>query len=182
MKMVWPVMFLLLLAAGCANGGPGNPDETTEKRTTETTMDEPAETTEDTGMEPTDLKVEQVSSGAPGQGRKRPRVVVAPSAAALSEALDAKVPDSGEGTYLAVFWGQKPTGGYSLGVDSARGEGEGITVRLALKKPPEDAIVTQALTYPYAVAVVRGVDAGQDFAFVDQDGRELDWPVRRAGG
>jgi len=180
MKMVWPVMFLLLLAAGCASGGPGSPDDPNSgENATGTTA---KETAEDTGSGSAALDVEQVSSGAPGQGRKRPRVVVAPSAAALPEALDAKVPDSGEGTYLAVFWGQKPTGGYSLGVDSARREGEGITVRLALKKPPEDAIVTQALTYPYAVAVVRGVDAGQDFAFVDQDGRELDWPVRRAGG
>lgn len=181
--MILPMVFLLLLAAGCANGGPGNPNGTTsEESTVETTAEEPAETTEDTGMEPTALKVEQISSGAPGQGPRRPRVVVAPTAAALSEELDARIPDSGRGTYLAVFWGQKPTGGYSLGVASARREGEGVTVRLMLEKPPEDAMVTQALTYPYAVAVVRGVDAGQDFAFVDQDGRQLDWPVRKVGG
>jgi hypothetical protein len=43
--------------------------------------------------------------------------------------------------------------------------------------------VTQALTYPYAVAVVRGLDpTAKDFLVVDQGGRRLDWPVRRVGG
>jgi hypothetical protein len=68
-------------------------------------------------------------------------------------------------------------------VESARLEGDRVTVRLALREPPRDAIVTQALTYPYAVAVVRGPDLqGKDFSFVDQDGRELGWAVRRVGG
>jgi hypothetical protein len=49
--------------------------------------------------------------------------------------------------------------------------------------PPRDAVVTQALTYPYAVAVVRDLDPlGMDFSFTDQNGRELDWPVRLVDG
>ena len=57
-----------------------------------------------------------------------------------------------------------------------------MTVRLALEEPPRDAILTQALTYPYAVAVIRELDPrGKDFSFVDEEGRELGWPVRRAG-
>jgi hypothetical protein len=84
--------------------------------------------------------------------------------------------------YLA-YWGEKSTGGYSLVVESARLEGGRVTVTLALREPPRDAIVTQALTYPYAVAVVRDLDPrGKDLSFTDQNGRELGWPVRLAGG
>jgi hypothetical protein len=147
-------MMLLLLAAGCSAGS--------------------------SSEEPRDLRVERISSDAPGQGPQQPRVVVAPSAAALSGAVGANVPDSGSGTYLAAYWGEKPNGGYSMSVRSARLKGDRVTVRLALKEPPRDAILTQALTYPYAVAVIRGLSPeGKDFSFVDENGRELGWPVRR---
>jgi hypothetical protein len=159
------MMVLLLLAAGCSAGDGSEPS-----------ADNPSEA-------PRDLRVERISSGAPGQGPEQPRVILAPSATALAEAIGANVPDSGEGAYLAAYWGEKPTGGYSLAVKSARIEGDRVTVRLALKEPPPDAIVTQALTYPYAVAVVRELDPrGKDFSFVDQDGEELGWPVRLADG
>jgi hypothetical protein len=165
------IVLLLLLAAGCSAGNDSEPP-----------ADNPSETTE-ASEAPRELRVERISSGAPGQGSKQPRVILAPSAAALSRAIGAKIPESGEGTYLAAYWGEKPTGGYSLAVESARLEGDRVTVRLALREPPRDAIVTQALTYPYAVAVVRGPDLqGKDFSFVDQDGQELGWPVRRVGG
>ena len=153
------LMMLLLLAAGCSAG---NGSE-----------------------EPRDLRVERISSDAPGQGPRQPhqpRAVVASSAAALSGATGANVPDSGSGTYLAAYWGEKPTGGYSMSVRSARLEGDRVTVRLALKEPPRDAVLTQALTYPYAVAVIRGLSPGdRDFSLVDENGRELGWPVRRVG-
>lgn len=130
--------------------------------------------------EPRDLRVERISSDAPGQGPRHPQAVVAPSAATLSREVGANVPDSGSGMYLAVYWGEKPTGGYSMSVRSARLEGSRVTVRLALREPPRDAILTQALTYPYAVAVIRELDpGGKDFSFVDENGRELGWPVRR---
>ncbi|HEX5974794.1 MAG TPA: protease complex subunit PrcB family protein [Rubrobacteraceae bacterium] len=145
---------LLLLLAGCSAG--------------------------DGSEEPRDLRVEQISSDAPGQGPRQPRAVVAPSAAALSGEVGANVPDSGSGTYLAAYWGEKPTGGYSMSVRSARLEGSRVIVRLALKEPPRDAILTQALTYPYAVAVIRELDpGGKDFSFMDENGRELGWPVSR---
>ena len=148
------LVMLLLLLAGCSTG--------------------------DGSEEPRDLRVERISSDAPGQGPRQPRAVVATSAAALSGEVDANVPDSGSGTYLAAYWGEKPTGGYSMSVRSARLEGSRVTVRLALREPPRDAILTQALTYPYAVAVIRELDpGGKDFSFVDENGRELGWPVRR---
>ena len=133
--------------------------------------------------EPRDLRVERIFSGAPGQGPQSPRVVAAPSASALSKELGAEIPDSGEGVYLISYWGVKPTGGYSLALESARLEGDRLTIRLTLKEPAPDAIVTQALTYPYAAAVVRDTSLrGKEFSFVDQDGRKLDWPVRRVSG
>ncbi len=159
------MVVLLLLAAGCSAGdgsepSAGNPSEA-----------------------PRDLRVGRISSGDAGQGPEHPRVILAPSATALSEAMGVDIPDSGNGTYLAAYGGEKPTGGYSLAVESARIEGDRVTVRLALKEPSPDEIVTQALTYPYAVAVVRDLDLrGKDFSFVDQDGKELDWPVRLVDG
>ncbi len=161
----------MLLAAGCS---PGNDASTPSP--------EPSETTE-ASDEPRGLRVERIFSNAPGQGPRRPSVILAPSASALSGELGAEIPDSGGGTYLISYWGVKPTGGYSLTVESARLEGNRVTVRLALEEPPPDAILTQALTYPYVVAVVRDVDpGGKKFSFVDQDGRELGWPVRRVDG
>jgi hypothetical protein len=150
---------LLLLAAGCSVGNGSEPSTDA----------------------PRDLRVARISSGAPGQGPERPRVILAPSAGALSRAVGANVPDSGEGTYLAAYWGEKPTGGYSLAVESARLEGDRVTVQLPLKEPPPDALVTQALTYPYAVGVLRDLDPrGKQFYFADQRGRELGWSVRPA--
>lgn len=164
------LVLLLLLLAACSAGGNSGPSEELPVK------EKPAE--------PRDLRVEQTSSGAPGQGPRRPRVVTAPSASALSKELGASVPpDSGEGTYAISYRGEKPTGGYSLAVESARLEGDRVTVRLLLKQPPSGAIVTQALTYPYAVAVVRGVNPEEkEFSFTDQDGTDLGWPVRRTGG
>ena len=161
----------MLLAGGCSAGDDAS-----------TSSSEPSETTETT-EEPRELRVERIFSNAPGQGPRRPSVILTPSASALSGELGAEIPDSGRGTYLISYWGEKPTGGYSLTVESARLRGNRVTVRLALEEPPPDAILTQALTYPYVVAVVRDVDPrGKDFSFVDQDGRELGWPVRRVDG
>jgi protease stability complex PrcB-like protein len=164
------LMVILLLLGGCS-AGTGS----------ESSADDPSETPE-ASEEPRDLNVERVSSDAPGQGPRRPRVIVAPSARDLSGATPTSVPDSGSGAYLAAYWGEKPTGGYSMAVESALLEGSTVTVRLSLREPPRDAIVTQALTYPHAVAVVRELDPrGKDFSFVDEEGREVGWPVRLVG-
>lgn len=162
-------ILLLLLLTACSAAG--NSDSSEEPRRTEKSE------------ESRNLRVERVASGASGQGPERPQVVMASSASALSEELGGEIPDSGKGTYLAAFGGRKPTGGYSLAVGSARLAEDRVTVRLVSKEPPPDAVVSQALTYPYTVAVVRGVELrGTGFSFVDGDGRELGWPVRRADG
>ena len=163
------IVLMLVLAVGCAAGDGSEPSSDDSNETAEA---------------PETLRVVQIASEAPGQGPQGPRVILSPSAAGLEREIGASVPpDAGQGTYLAAYWGEKPTGGYSLAVRSARLEGDRVTVRLALEEPPPDAIVTQALTYPSVVAVVRGLDpTGKDFLFVDQRGRPLDWPLRRVGG
>ena len=126
-----------------------------------------------------DMNVEQLASQASGQGRKRPQVLLASSASALSQAVGVGVSDAGEGTYLVAFWGEKPTGGYSVEITSVRSDGDRVGVQLSLKDPPPDAMVTQALTYPYVTAVVRNADlTDKEVVLKDQGGRELGWPVR----
>ena len=54
-----------------------------------------------------------------------------------------------DGIVLAAFMGRKPTGGYSVTVETVRlGEKE-IVVELRRRSPGPDEIVTQALTAPY---------------------------------
>ena len=164
MVRITPALFLLFLLSACsASGDPGMSDESPP--------------------EPRDLVVEEISSGAPGQGPERPQIVLAPSAEALSEELGSRIPDSGKGTYLAAYRGDQETGGYSVSIMGARIEGNRVTVRFFLKGPPSDAIVTQVLTYPYEISVVKGLEpGGKEFTFVDGDDEGLDWPVRRVGG
>ena len=161
-----PILLLILLSACSTVGDPGPSDGGSPET-----------------QKPRDLRVERVASGAPGEGPRDPRVVLAPSAEALSRDLGARIRGSGDGTYLVVYGGQRPTGGYSVGVAGARVEGGRVTVRVSMEDPPPDAIVTQSLTYPYEISVLRGLSAGgKSFSFVDGEGRELGWPVRRVGG
>lgn len=163
MVRVGPILFLILLSACSSAGDPGPSDGDPPK--------------------PRDLRVERVAAGAPGEGPGRPRVVLAPSAEALSEELGAEIRGSGGGTYLVAYRGERPTGGYSVGVTGARVEGDRVTVRVSLEGPPSDAMVTQSLTYPYEISVLHGVaPEGKSFSFVDGSGETLDWPVRRVGG
>lgn len=176
-------LLLILLAAACSGGSRdvGGGDLGSTSSAPETTGGEegtgpPPETTQEAQTTPSP-QIEQVSSGS--DGLNQPQVVVAPSAGALAQATGARVPEAGAGTYLAVFWGEKPTGGYTVEVLSARTEGRRVIVQLSLEEPPPDAMVSQALTYPYAAAVMRGVDPGEkEFVFFTQNGRELGWPVR----
>ncbi len=154
-------LLLPLLVIGCSGEDGSPPSEPAERR---------------------DLRVEQISAGTLPQGPVDPRAVVAASAADLTRASGVEVPEAGSGTYLTLLWGEQPTGGYSLAVRAARVVGDRVEVRLRLEEPPPGEIVTDALTYPYAAAVLRDLDPeGKTFAFVDQDGRRLGWPVRRTG-
>ncbi|MDQ3376111.1 MAG: protease complex subunit PrcB family protein [Actinomycetota bacterium] len=166
MVRIGPILFLILLSACSTTGDPGSSDGNSPET-----------------PEPRDLRVERVAAGAPGEGPRRPRVVLAPSAEVLSRELGAEIRGSGEGIYLVAYRGEQPTGGYSVGVAGAKIEGNRVTVRVSLEGPPSDALVTQALTYPYEISVLHGVaPEGKSFSFVDGGGETLDWPVRRVEG
>ena len=166
MVRVGPILLILLLSACSAADESG-----------------PSEGGPPGAQGPRDLRVERLAAGAPGDGPQRPRVMVAPSAEALSEELGAEIRGSGKGTYLAVYSGERPTGGHSVNIAGARVEDDRVTIRVSHKEPPSDAIVTQVLTYPYVISVLRGMTPeDKTFSFVDQNGEKLDWPVRRVGG
>ncbi|MFO7781203.1 MAG: protease complex subunit PrcB family protein [Spirochaetia bacterium] len=59
-------------------------------------------------------------------------------------------------TAVAIFMGQRPSGGYSIEVDAACRVDASGTVNLCYTayEPPEDAIVTMALTSPYAFVII----------------------------
>lgn len=163
MVRVGPILLLVLLSACSTAGDPGpSGGGTPDAR---------------------EVRVERVAAGSPGEGQDRPRVVVAPSAEALSGELGVEIPGSGGGTYLVVHRGERPTGGYSIAVAGVKVEGNRVTVRLSLEDPPPDAMVTQSLTYPYEISVLRDLTPeGKTFSFVNGKGERLDWPVRRIEG
>ena len=130
-----------------------------------------------------DVQVEQLAAGNWGHDRQGAQILLAPSAAALGDATGLAVPEAGAGIYLGVFWGQRPTGGYAIRVTGGAEEGGAITIRLATHHPERGAMVTQVLTSPYAIAVIRDRQlARQAFTFRDQQGTELAWPLRHVEG
>jgi hypothetical protein len=175
--------FLVLLLAGCTGMGSGtsdgsdgpSPDTTAE----ETISGEMSEMTDEQGATGTEAR--ELLSGTFGQGPARPEVRVASSASALTDDLGQEVPDRGSGAYVAAFWGRKNTGGYSLALSETREQAGQTVVLLSLKEPPKDAMVTQAITYPYVVVYVPGAEPG-DISLADEAGRELDWRVAAVGG
>ena len=72
--------------------------------------------------------------------------------------LVADLPPEGEVDFtqsavVAAFAGEKRTGGYAVKIEQT-----GAAVSVTEKSPPADAITTDALTYPFQVAVVSAAD------------------------
>lgn len=63
--------------------------------------------------------------------------------------------------YVMVTGGQRPTGGYSVAIHSVQVEGQTVRVTASLHSPAPDQMVTQALTYPKAYAMVKASGSGQ---------------------
>ncbi|MGI6549935.1 MAG: beta-propeller domain-containing protein [Syntrophomonadales bacterium] len=61
-----------------------------------------------------------------------------------------------EGQNIVLSWGEKPTGGYAITIDSLEVRGNTLTATYSLKAPAPGDIVTQAITYPEAKAVIPG--------------------------
>jgi hypothetical protein len=75
------------------------------------------------------------------------------------ELSDAKVFwDRGQAVLLATL-GEQSTGGYAISIRSAQLIDGELYVQGTVRIPGEDEIVTQAVTYPYAAALIPAVDA-----------------------
>ncbi len=59
---------------------------------------------------------------------------------------------------IAVFMGEKNTGGYSIEIDKIYHEGDKIVVYINESTPAPDMMVTQALTQPYHIVKVERID------------------------
>lgn len=168
-------IFLLLAACSPEPGKQHDRAPQTAGPTETTSAGRTARTTAETGR--VNVVVEQIAQGQQGPAQRQ--VVVAGSAETLSGATGVAVPDSGGGLYVSAQAGERPTGGYRVSISEA-GDGE---VRVELREPGDEDIVTQALTQPYAVALVRTgegrVPEPGELSFVDAEGEPLGWPVRR---
>ncbi len=72
--------------------------------------------------------------------------------------------------YILVTYGEKPTGGYTVEIAEIVKRGEELLVTVQFSEPGEDEMVTQALTYPYDLAVVEETDLTVEFrATGDED-------------
>ncbi len=60
----------------------------------------------------------------------------------------------GDKTYLYVSWGERPTGGYEVSIIDALRRRDEIIVRVRYRRPAPDAMVTQAITYPFDLATI----------------------------
>ena len=133
-----------------------------------------------------DLPVEPVLTelGLGAQGPPFPRMFVASTADALSNAvsevlsIDVQVPDLGIATYLGACMGVRPSGGFSVAIEFARLKGNQVTVHLVLQELGGGEIAFQAITSPFALAVIRDLDPQEKTFFV----AELDWDVIRVSG
>lgn len=59
-----------------------------------------------------------------------------------------------DNTYILVTYGEKPTGGFSVEITDVEKIDDGLKVFVNFTKPGEDELVTEALTYPYDLAVI----------------------------
>ncbi len=66
--------------------------------------------------------------------------------------------------YLLVTYGEKPTGGYTVEITEITEKEDRVVVTAHFTEPGEDDVVTQALTYPFDLAMMD--DPGLPVEFV----------------
>ena len=64
--------------------------------------------------------------------------------------------DFRKNTVVVVFAGERRTGGWSVRIMGVEQSGSECTVRYKAVGPPRGAMVTQAITHPYAALLVNG--------------------------
>lgn len=63
--------------------------------------------------------------------------------------LDAGAPDFAKSVVVAVFVGERPTGGFTAAFEEPVAKGDDLVVRYRIKKPSPTSFVTQAFTHPW---------------------------------
>jgi len=64
---------------------------------------------------------------------------------------------------LAIFMGERRTGGYSVHVDAVEATEEGLRVDVEMRAPGRDCMTTQALTRPFQLLRLPHVEGEVDF-------------------
>lgn len=62
--------------------------------------------------------------------------------------------DIQQSNFIILNMGEKPTGGYSIGIDSVIETPQNIEITVKEISPSPDAMVTQGITYPYCVVKI----------------------------
>lgn len=65
-----------------------------------------------------------------------------------------KQADIANSNYVILNMGEKNTGGYSIGIEKVEETDKNIIITVKEKNPAPDAMVTQAITYPYTVVKI----------------------------
>lgn len=77
--------------------------------------------------------------------------------------------------YLLVTYGERPTGGYDVEITDIAMQDDKVVVTAEFTEPAEDEMVTQALTYPYDLAMIEDPDLPVEFVAT---GAETEIPAR----
>lgn len=75
--------------------------------------------------------------------------------------------DFGKNDLVIVAWGEKPTGGFSINIESIQLQGGELAVTGKASTPPADAVTTQALTYPYSAVLIPNTSADLIVTYID---------------
>jgi len=76
--------------------------------------------------------------------------------------------------YMLVTYGEKPTGGFEVEITGIEQKDDKIVVTVDFSEPGKDDMVTQALTYPYDLAMMDDPGLPVEFAAT---GAETEVPV-----
>ncbi len=72
--------------------------------------------------------------------------------------------DFSKETIVAVFMGEKTTGGFSVSIESIKEDKEKLTVQIKETKPSPTDMVTMVITQPFCFVKINSV--GKEFTFV----------------
>jgi hypothetical protein len=114
---------------------------------------------------------------ATSQARQSVVTIVLGTTDALRATIAQQVPGAiaaADRVIVAVFQGQKNTGGYSIRISGIERRGDQLVVRATFSAPGPGAIVTQALTSPAHVVSIAAADAAglREAVLIDDSGAE----------